>query len=150
MGRTFLSGTHQIPRGRTLSAPVCMLSVAIPPTIHRAPEPEFPQNCWGNCQLEFQGECRGNCCRDCPCLEEQRSGSLRSSPSFFGSFSSNLHSNIGKSGLHTPVDGRGNGKLSGQALTTQTQNAAFFECKGSERRGWPRGRPLNRKKFGHL
>ena len=34
-------------------------------------------------------------------------------------------------------------------LGTQTQNAAFFERKGPERKpwlGWPRGKPLNRRK----
>ena len=31
-------------------------------------------------------------------------------------------------------------------LRTQTQNAAFFERKGPERKPWPRGKSLNRKK----
>ena len=31
-------------------------------------------------------------------------------------------------------------------LETQTQNAAFFERKGPERKPWPRGKSLNRKK----
>ena len=31
-------------------------------------------------------------------------------------------------------------------LETQTQNAAFFERKRPERKPWPRGKPLNRKK----
>ena len=31
-------------------------------------------------------------------------------------------------------------------LRTQTQNAAFFERKGPERKPWPRGESLNRKK----
>ena len=31
-------------------------------------------------------------------------------------------------------------------LETQTQNAAFLERKGPERKPWPRGKPLNRKK----
>ena len=30
-------------------------------------------------------------------------------------------------------------------LDTQTQNAAFFERKGPERKPWPRGKSLNRK-----
>ena len=31
-------------------------------------------------------------------------------------------------------------------LATQTQNAAFFERKGPQRKPWPRGKPLNGKK----
>ena len=31
-------------------------------------------------------------------------------------------------------------------LRTQTQNAAFFERKGPERKPWPRGKSLNRKR----
>ena len=31
-------------------------------------------------------------------------------------------------------------------LKTQTQNAAFFERKGPERKPWPRGKSFNRKK----
>ena len=31
-------------------------------------------------------------------------------------------------------------------LRTQMQNATFFERKGPERKSWPRGKPLNRKK----
>ena len=64
----------------------------------------------------------GNCCRDCPCPEEQRSGSLRSSspgtppctPSFPGCFPSSLHSNSGEFGLRGPVDGWANGKQRNQ------------------------------------
>ena len=32
-------------------------------------------------------------------------------------------------------------------LRTQPQNSAFFERKGPERKPWPRGKPLKRKKI---
>ena len=37
------------------------------------------------------------------------------------------------------------GENRSKGLRTQTQNAAFFERKGLERKPWPRGKSINRK-----
>ena len=94
-------------------------------TICRALAPEFPKIAAETAVEAWSAAgSAGNCCRDCPSLEEQRSSGLCSSSpgtppphsEFCRSFPSSFRSTLGKFRLQGPVDGRGNVRVTpGQA-----------------------------------